>query len=194
MSDFVYILFLSIVLLHLLPQAQRAHIRPHFFDIAQAFCFAALLASIVPAKGVFPVGGPDAVLFFVVYDYFVDGAVVFHGGVGFVVNQKVYLSSVDPLPLKGSLFEVGIIVCFSIDYALVAINSPLGVGGRQAMNTNFDYLPNPSALTAITRATLPSCSITTQYIPTAQVAVSILICSPALGESVCCKRPNASKT
>src|SRR5271166_2873692 len=63
------------LLLHLLPQAERTHIRPHFFDVSQALFLGAALACVVPAQGVFPVRRPDRILLFVIYYDFVHGMI-----------------------------------------------------------------------------------------------------------------------
>ena len=54
---------------HLLAQAQRAHIRPDFFDVGQAFFLHAALAHRPPAFRHGLVIGPDGILFFVVDHY-----------------------------------------------------------------------------------------------------------------------------
>src|SRR2546421_10396833 len=61
--------------LHLLPQAQGAHVRPNFLDVGKALGLGAGLARVAPAEWVLAVGGPDRVLLLVVDDHLVDGRV-----------------------------------------------------------------------------------------------------------------------
>src|SRR5262249_33830720 len=57
---------------HPLPEAERAHVGPHFLDISKALVFGAGLSGGVPAEGVLAVCRPDRVLLFVVHDNLVD--------------------------------------------------------------------------------------------------------------------------
>src|SRR5215813_13524815 len=52
---------------HLLPQAQWPHVRPYFLDVGQTFFPAAAFARIGPTGSVFPVSGPNRILFFVIH-------------------------------------------------------------------------------------------------------------------------------
>ena len=63
---------------HLLTQAERAHIRPDFVDPRQALVLDALLAGVLPARGVLPPIGPDRVLLLVVQDDTEDLFVLTH--------------------------------------------------------------------------------------------------------------------
>src|SRR5687767_569735 len=60
----------------LLPQAQRAHVRPDFLDIGQALLAGARLPGILPAERVLPARRPDGVLFLVIHHDFEDHLVV----------------------------------------------------------------------------------------------------------------------
>lgn len=58
--------------LHLFPQAEGSHVRPHFADVGQAFLFCAPLARFAPPQRVVSAVGPDGILLFVVDHDFVD--------------------------------------------------------------------------------------------------------------------------
>src|SRR5215813_1312621 len=62
-------------LFHLLPQAQRAHISPNFFNIFQTFLLQTTFADILPAKRILSVGGPYRILLFVIHNDLVDGSI-----------------------------------------------------------------------------------------------------------------------
>src|SRR5437588_5815090 len=61
--------------LHLLPQAQGAHVRPDLLDVREALGLRARLAGVAPAERVLAVGWPDGILLLVVDDHLVDGRV-----------------------------------------------------------------------------------------------------------------------
>lgn len=63
------------LLLHLLPQAQRPHVCPHFLDVGQAFFLGAALTRIPPAESILAIGWPDRVLLLMIQDDFVDGLI-----------------------------------------------------------------------------------------------------------------------
>src|SRR5256885_1244524 len=64
-------------LLHLLAQAQRAHVGPHLVDVGQALVLAALFAHLPPASRRLAVRKPDRVLLLVVDHDLVDTIVFF---------------------------------------------------------------------------------------------------------------------
>jgi hypothetical protein len=68
-------ILLAYLLLHFLAQTQRTHIRPYFFDVLQALCFASALAGVIPARSVVAMGWPDGILLFVVHNHSVNGVV-----------------------------------------------------------------------------------------------------------------------
>lgn len=78
-------------LLHLLSQAKRSHISPHFIYIGQTVRFQSRLTYIVPAQRYFPVSRPDRVLLFVVNHYF--------------VNCRIFTFVLSHLPLPFELFR-----------------------------------------------------------------------------------------
>src|SRR5262245_52595916 len=57
--------------IHLLPQTQRSHIRPHLVDVREALVLEAALPSVSPTSGIGPVRGPERVLFFLIDDHLV---------------------------------------------------------------------------------------------------------------------------
>src|SRR5438105_15696104 len=61
--------------LHLLPQAQGAHVRPNFLDVGEALGLRACLPRVPPAERVLAVSRPDGVLLLVVHNNLVDGRV-----------------------------------------------------------------------------------------------------------------------
>lgn len=63
--------------LHLLAQAQRAHVRPDFVDISKAFGLGASLANCAPAAWDFLVFGPDRILLLMIDNNGVDCGFVF---------------------------------------------------------------------------------------------------------------------
>src|SRR5262249_7674461 len=65
----------AIVLFHLLPQAERPHIRPDLLDIRQALRLGPGLSDIVPTERVLAVGRPDRILLLVVDHDLVDRGV-----------------------------------------------------------------------------------------------------------------------
>jgi hypothetical protein len=74
------------LLLHFLPQAQRAHVDPHFLDVVQTLLLGAGLARILSTEGILAIGGPDGILRLVVDDDFVDRGVflfIAHGSFPF---------------------------------------------------------------------------------------------------------------
>src|SRR5690606_1998218 len=58
--------------LHVLAQAERAHVGPHLVDVVQAVLLFPRLARGAPALGQRLVVGPDGVLLFVVHDHLED--------------------------------------------------------------------------------------------------------------------------
>src|SRR5262249_20907564 len=54
--------------IHLLPEAERTHVRPDLFDVRQAFVLGPLPARVLPARRILPVREPDRVLHLVVHD------------------------------------------------------------------------------------------------------------------------------
>jgi len=62
---------------HFLPQAERAHVSPHLFDVRQAFGFGPALARVLPAERIFFIGRPDRVLLLMIRDDLIDGGVFF---------------------------------------------------------------------------------------------------------------------
>src|SRR5688572_15193333 len=54
---------------HANTQAQRTHVRPNLFDVAQTLRLRSRLARIPPAQSVAVVRGPDGILLFVVDDH-----------------------------------------------------------------------------------------------------------------------------
>ena len=62
-------------LLHVLSNAERAHVGPYFLDVGEAFFPGTAFACIIPAAWIFSLNGPEGVLLFVVDDYLVDRVV-----------------------------------------------------------------------------------------------------------------------
>src|SRR5258708_9620504 len=80
------------LLLHLVAQTQRTHIRPDFLDVSEALIFGALLAGILPAQGVFLVGLPDRILFLMIDHHFVNSrvlALAVHEASGLLIYTKL---------------------------------------------------------------------------------------------------------
>src|SRR5947209_2103919 len=63
--------------LHLLPQAQGAHVRPNFLHVDQTLGLRAGLPGVAPAERVLAVSRPDGVLLLMVHNDLVDGRVFF---------------------------------------------------------------------------------------------------------------------
>src|SRR5712691_9435418 len=80
------------LLLHLLAQTQRPHVRPDFLDVSEALVFGALLAGILPAQGVFLVGRPDRILFLMIDHHFINSRVLAlpaHEASGLLIYTKL---------------------------------------------------------------------------------------------------------
>src|SRR5262245_1127016 len=64
---------MSLALVHLLPEALRAHVSPYFFDVGQALLLRAFLPRKRPAGRRLSIREPDRILFLVVHDNLVLG-------------------------------------------------------------------------------------------------------------------------
>src|SRR5688572_26457581 len=60
---------------HLLAEAERTHVRPHFLDVGQALRLGAALGNLGPPEGQLTVDRPDRILLFVILHHAVRGRV-----------------------------------------------------------------------------------------------------------------------
>jgi hypothetical protein len=53
--------------LHVIPERERPHVSPHFFDVSQAFRLGPALPTVVPANRVISLNRPNRVLPFMIH-------------------------------------------------------------------------------------------------------------------------------